>query len=367
MTKLAISAGAAVILVLGLLYRFELFPQSFYNYKLVTEWGSFGYAEEDGKFQLPYGSTIYKDRSGEEFLLITDCHNHNVQKFDLKGNFISKFGEEGNGEGQLNTPADIAVSRDGNIWVVEERNDRVSKFDMDGKFIQHFSITTEGVINGEPAILINILDSPLSVAFNSKDEIYISNYGNNLVMQFDKERNFKNLLNKHDPLDDLNKISQVGSEKAQFNSPYYLAIDSKDNVYVTDRGNNRIQKFSPDGEFLLKWGKNGGDGTAGDGNGEFDFPHEIAVDKNDNVYVADTMNKRVQVFDSRGNFLFKLGGEEVFVTPKIVAVDNDLNIYIGDAGHRALEGEDSLGHEHEPTEVSDIKITKWKKSFFLSI
>ena len=199
---------------------------------------------------------------------------------------------------------------------------------------------------------------------------------NNLVMKFDAKGSFNNLLNQHQSLnlaDVLNVFKlylddvQEGTAEAEFNSPYYLAVDSKDNVYVVDRGNNRIQKFSPDGEFILKWGRNGGDGTPGNGEGEFDFPHEIAIDKNDNVYVADTKNHRIQVFDSNGEFLFQLGDEREFIFPKVVAVDSNLSIYVGDAGHRALQEEDEEDNEHshhEHSDQDDIRITKWKKTLF---
>ena len=69
------------------------------------------------------------------------------------------------------------------------------------------------------------------------------------------------------------------------------------NVYVVEQGNHRIQKFTSSGNFILKWGKNGGDGTSGSGDGEFNDPRGVAVDNNSgNVYVADRGNHRIQKF-----------------------------------------------------------------------
>lgn len=333
-----------------------------YRYTLVAEWGGFGYADEDGKFQLPYGSFIYQDHKGQELLLISDCHNNTVQTFDLAGNFVSRFGQGGNEAGSLKAPADIAVDKAGYIWVAEEDNDWISKFDSDGNFIDTFIIAADFETDNR-SDTFNLVWKPLGVAFDSTNSVYISNYGNNLVLKFDAEGGPR-ILNRHESLltaSDLAKAAQKGTGDSEFDDPYYLAIDSKDNLYVVDRGNNRVQKFDPDGEFLLRWGRNGGDGTPGDGEGEFDYPHEIAIDRYDNVYVADTKNKRVQVFDSKGKFLFALGGEGVFVAPKVVAVDSESHIYVGDAGHRALE-EEGEAHDHEAG-LDDIRITKWARAF----
>jgi DNA-binding beta-propeller fold protein YncE len=70
----------------------------------------------------------------------------------------------------------------------------------------------------------------------------------------------------------------------------YLAIDTSGNIFVVDEGNNRIQKFDSNGNFITKWG------TEGTGNGQFDEPTGIAIDSSGNVYVVDRGNSRIQVF-----------------------------------------------------------------------
>ena len=77
----------------------------------------------------------------------------------------------------------------------------------------------------------------------------------------------------------------------QFKSPAGLAFDKDDNVYVTEIGNNRIQVFDKTGKFLTMWGRKGS------GDGEFGNLHGLIVDKaTGRVYVADTANNRIQVF-----------------------------------------------------------------------
>jgi hypothetical protein len=78
-------------------------------------------------------------------------------------------------------------------------------------------------------------------------------------------------------------------------------------VYTTDRALNRVQHFEADGTFIEKWGRNGGDGSAGSGPGSFDDPRSVAVDNAGFVYVADAGNSRIQKFTSRGGFLSEFG------------------------------------------------------------
>ena len=68
------------------------------------------------------------------------------------------------------------------------------------------------------------------------------------------------------------------------------AIDGEGNVYVADSWNHRIQVFDPQGRFLRKWG------TEGEENGQFADPKGLATDGDGNVYVADSGNHRIQVF-----------------------------------------------------------------------
>jgi streptogramin lyase len=74
-------------------------------------------------------------------------------------------------------------------------------------------------------------------------------------------------------------------------------------VYVADWRNDRIQKFGPDGRFLMKFG------TSGSGDGEFCRPTGIAVDPEGVIYVTDFKNDRLQVFDADGRFITSLTGE----------------------------------------------------------
>jgi DNA-binding beta-propeller fold protein YncE len=77
-----------------------------------------------------------------------------------------------------------------------------------------------------------------------------------------------------------------GSGEGQFNNPGYLAIDAAGNLWVADQGNNRVQEFSPQGEYLIQFG------TAGSGAGQLSSPQGIAI-VGGAAYVADSGNNRV--------------------------------------------------------------------------
>jgi tripartite motif-containing protein 71 len=114
-----------------------------------------------------------------------------------------------------------------------------------------------------------------------------------------------------------------------------VAVDGQANIYVSDTGNDRIQKLAPDGTVLAVWG---GSGAAP---GEFRQPYGVAVDRDGNVYVTDQWNNRIQKLDSGGRPLAVCGsfgrGPGEFYYPRAVALDTRGNVYIGDSFNQRVQ------------------------------
>jgi len=72
-----------------------------------------------------------------------------------------------------------------------------------------------------------------------------------------------------------------GIGDGRFGEPEGIAVDAQGNIYVTDNGNNRVEKFDSDGKFLGKWGNWGSD------DGQFEYVFRIAIDSQGNIYVTD--------------------------------------------------------------------------------
>jgi len=117
-----------------------------------------------------------------------------------------------------------------------------------------------------------------------------------------------------------------GSDAGHFDGPTDVAIGADGSVYVSDGyGNNRVVQFSSEGRYIREWGRKG------NGPGEFNLPHSIAVDSVGRLYVADRGNARVQVFDSAGRFL-REWRDSTLGRPWAVRVASDGLVYLVDGG-----------------------------------
>jgi len=246
----------------------------------IILWGNFG--ASNASFHNPTG--IACDAKGDVY--VVDTNNHRVQKFDGKlGQYKMKFGGRGNGEGQFSSPWGIAVDRvRGYVYVVDSANFRIQKFDETGEFVMSWG--SFGSNDGQ-------FYFPRGIAVDPTDgAAYVVDMGNHRVQKFDTSTNvLPQLITKWGGgIGPGHASSPQAQEAGQLRSPWGIALDGRGDVYITDTGNQRVQKFDREGNFLTQWGGFGG------GDAQFNFPYGIAVDARGSVFVVDSGNTRVQQF-----------------------------------------------------------------------
>jgi len=213
-----------------------------------------------------------------------------IAKFDQHGKLLMTWGQGEGGwlkkVGKLLAPTGVAVDPVGNIYVADAKLDCIHKFDASGRFVIKFG--QRGTADGE-------FDRCRSVHLDSKGYLWAVDARNNRIQKFDAEGNLLFKLGGY-------RIDKSRGGQGQFENPGDLAFDQQGCIYVTDGGNFRVQKFDPEGNFLLMFGKRG------TGDGEFLYPRGIALDSEQRVYVVDAWANLILVFDTEGHFMFSFGG-----------------------------------------------------------
>ncbi len=136
-------------------------------------------------------------------------------------------------------------------------------------------------------------------------------------------------------------IKGYNNSDGLINSPYGVTIDKSNRIIIADNINNRVQVFDSKGNFLFKFG------SAGNIDGTFDHPSGVTVNDKGEILVNDFHNYRVQVFDSKGNFLFKFSvkQEDTYATyPLGIALDSNGRIIVTDVYNNRVLIFDSKGN-----------------------
>jgi DNA-binding beta-propeller fold protein YncE len=141
-----------------------------------------------------------------------------------------------------------------------------------------------------------------------------------------------------------------GDGPGQFDEPMGVGIDAGGNIYVCERLNHRVQKFASDGTYLGEWG------VLGDRPGEFREPLDLAVE-GERVYVMDTWNTRLQVFDLTGNYLYQIGPDPILGKPRGIAVRDGI-VYVANSGRDDIlvfDAEGRLSKQFPPPGSSPLR------------
>jgi sugar lactone lactonase YvrE len=242
-------------------------------------WGSTG--GEDGQFNSPFGIAV--DPVSHD-LYIAERGNNRISRITSAGTFVMKWGVPGTGNGEFNAPIGVAADAAGYVYVTDHNNNRIQKFRVAGGQAQHVATWGgTGTLNGQ-------LSGPYGITLDANGVLWVADGFNHRIQKFDTNGNF------------LGAIGVLGTGNGQFVTPTWVNFDSTGAYYVAetnsdpqnaaapDLANQRIQKFSANGAFVMKWG------SYGEAGGQFRLPFNAVVDANNNAYVADYYNTRVQKF-----------------------------------------------------------------------
>ncbi len=222
--------------------------------------------------------------------------------------------------------------------------DYVNRVSMQGKSLIILSVMLSLCLGLSPAQALKLPDiySPNSLAKDSQGNTYIAAMKESNIYRMNSEG-------------ELYIFAGTGQERykeghrlaAGFRNPYSVAVDSKNNLYVADSGNNRIRKIDNKTGTVSTYA---GSDTTGhkDGkaqNAQFNFPYGIIFDKEDNLYVSDQRNHSIRKISSKGKVSTIAGTQSSgtvdgktarFNYPAAIAMGSDDNVYVLDNGNKVL-------------------------------
>ena len=258
-----------------------------------------------GMFWCPWGVAV----NARDEIAVTDYLNHRVQIFNSYGKYLRSFGRQGTNAGEFQRPTGITFHKNGNIFVANSGNHRIQTFSGEGEYV--------GMFGGKGSLDSQLCD-PWGLSVDSDGNIIVADAGNKLIKIFSPDGKF------------LRKIGGQGS----FSDPAHC-VQCDRYLIVSDRKEHCIKVFNYNGNFQYKFGKQGG------GDGEFNLPYCLSVNKSGHLVVCDLGNDRIQIFEPNGKFVGKFGtkGSKLgeFNDPSSVAVLSNGRLVVSDFSNHRIQ------------------------------
>lgn len=275
---------------------FEVAPSTFKKFIIGDE-------KSTKPIVKPYGVTVHGNK-----IYICDTVINCIDILDLETRKLEYFTPK---EAiQLIDPINLCFDSSGNMYVADSRRGQVVIFDKAGNSL--------GAIGNKSEF------KPTDVAIRG-DKIYVCDLKTHSIRIFGlKDRQY------------LFSIPAEGAaEEAKLFSPTNMAVDEEGNIYVSDMGSFKVQKYSSDGKFLMSIG------SQGDMAGQFARQKGVAVDRESRLYVVDAAFENVQIFDKEGKLLLFFGepgsSRASLVLPAGIAVDYTLKDYFSSLADPGFE------------------------------
>lgn len=266
---------------------------------------------EDAPVSLGKPVDVVSD-SKNKIMYVSDVLAGAVYVYDLKNSELSTFSTSNipNLTGSLQI-ASLALDVQSNLYALEQRVKKILVFDSNKQYLRTIDLPSG-------------CDRPVSIAVDKqKNRLLVSDVQNSKIFVMDLNGSL------------LFSFGGPGDANSLFNRPVGLAVNKKSEILVADSFNARIQIFANDGTFIRAFG------SRGDSDSDFQLMKSIAVDNDDNIYVVDARSNSIKIFDQTGSFLLSFGGYYAlspggkttpggFALPLDIDIDDDNNVFVVD-------------------------------------
>jgi DNA-binding beta-propeller fold protein YncE len=238
----------------------------------------------------------------------------------------------------LNAPRAIAAGPNDDLYVADSRNNRILHIAADGSLLQEWGTFADQAIGDAP---IGTFNEPWGVAVGPDGSVYVSDTWNHRVQKFAEDGEPVKIWGQYGQ-----PVPEIPESRGYFWGPRGIAVDRQGHIFVADTGNKRIVVFDEDGNYITEFG------SAGFDPGQFDEPVGVAVAGDGTVYVTDTWNQRVQSFIPSADGVLYLpsaqwdvnawfgfaGNIQTLDNKPFIAVDANEHVFITDPeGYRVIE------------------------------
>ena len=301
------------------------------------------------RFNYPTGVGI----DGNGNLFVADYSNSTIRRVATGGIVTTLAGTAGgtgstNGPASVarfNYPAGVAVDQNGNVFVTDLANHTVRKVTSQGVAstlagLAGSSGSTNGT--GSAARFFN----PLGVALDTNGNVFVADYNNHTIRKITSDGVVTTLAGSPG---ERGSTNGVGSD-ARFSNPFFLTVGKDGNLFVADTWNHTIRKITPEGLVTTLAGTAGSSGSA-DGSGavaRFNFPKGIAVDSENNLFVVDGGNDTIRKVTPSGEVTTfaglagsfgsadGIGSKARLDRPFGLTIDGFNNVYVANYGNGTI-------------------------------
>ena len=244
----------------------ELNPVTNVRFLLTRDMKALGVCKGTLHFPQQLGCLVGVAVAPNGTVFVSDNSNHKIHVFDAARNFVKSFGQQGAGNGHLQSPRSVAITAEGLLYVANGNG--VDVLTTDGAFVRQIGGGT--------------LHNPWDVTIHN-GEVFVADWGNNYVAVFSQDGRL------------VRTIGSGGSGPRQFSNPAGLAVSSNGELYVSDSSNCRVQVLTLQGVYIREFGK-----------GQLRSQHKLLFTDDKHLLVADQCNHRIAVFSQDGTLVSSL-------------------------------------------------------------